>query len=100
MKIFASITVYVEYRCDGGGNDPPRDRLLRARVWETTTRRGGTCRALGEELIAPRKLTDGDMPAVHRICIDHLHGLTERIVFRYDPRLDLLNEEYPVPEVA
>jgi hypothetical protein len=99
MKPFNSITVYVEYRCDGGGGIP-RDRLIRASVAETTTRQGGVCRALGDELIAPRKLTDHDMGSVHGVCITALHKLTDRIIFRYDPLLNLDPEEYPVTEVA
>lgn len=99
MKPFQSITVYVEYRYDAGG-DRPRDRLLRARVAQTVTHTGGVCRALGEELIAPRKLTDRDMPTVHSLCLAQLRGLAQRVTFEYDALLGLEPEQYPIGEVA
>lgn len=100
MKIFESVTVLVEYRMDGGGGGVPDDRLVRARVAETVTTRGGVCRAFGDELIAPRKLTDRDIATVHVLCLAQLRGVAKRIVFEYEPLMALPREEYPISEVA
>lgn len=91
---FASVTVFIEWRCQSEG--VPDDRLVRARVIETQTPRGGICRAFGEELVAPRKITDHRMSEVHAICIAQLRGLAPKIIFRYEPLMALEPEEYPV----
>jgi hypothetical protein len=95
-KPFERITVFVQYRMVGDGM--PEDRLVRARVIETLTHRGGLCRELGRELIAPRKLTDRQMSQVHTICLSALRGLANRVVFQYEPLMAMLPEEYPIEE--
>lgn len=99
MKPFQSITVYVEYRCDGGTGGVPEDRLVRARVVKTVTSRGGEALCFGDELIAPRKITDRQMSQVHVICLAALRGFAQTIIFQYEPLLNLQPEEYPVVEV-
>lgn len=91
---FSSVTVFVEWRCTGEG--VPDDRCVRARVIETQTPAGGICRAFGEELVAPRRITDRQMSQVHCLCIAKLRGLAPRIIFRYEPLMRLEPEEYPV----
>ena len=100
MKPFQSVTVCVEFRMVWADGEAPHDRLLRARVVETVTSRGGVCRAYGEELIAPRKLTDRNMGDVHVICLAQLRHLTKRVVFRYDELLALEPEEFPIKGAA
>lgn len=101
MKPFNTVVVFVEWRCQSEG--VPEDRLVRARVVETITRSGGSCRQFGAELIAPRKITDHHLGQVHTICIEKLRELADRIVFRYEPLMGLADEVYPpvaVVEVA
>lgn len=90
---FRSITVYVEWRCQSQG--VPDDRLIRARVCETETHSGGRCRQLGDELIAPRKITDRQMSQAHTICLQKLRGLTNRVIFQYEMLMGLEPEEFP-----
>jgi len=97
-KPFKSITVYVEWRCKSEG--VPDDRLIRARVIETVTPKGGQARCFGEELIAPRKITDRQMSVLHTLCLAQLRDIADAVIFRYEPLMGLQQEEYPIREGA
>ena len=104
MKPFQSITVFVEYRYndneDGRDDNIPCGRLIRARVAETVTARGGICHAWGPELLAPRRITDRNMMTAHTVCLGQLRGLAREVRFVYDSPLNLEPETYPTGEAA
>lgn len=96
MKPFKSVTVYVEFRMKSAEGVVPADKLLRARVVKSVTQNEGVCNAFGGELLANHKYTPNNMSFVHSVCLMQLRGLAARVVFSYDPLLDLKSEEYPV----